>query len=266
VSVGNDLGTMLTESGHPRRALEVFDQTLTTLERHNSASPPPGFLLANRASALEAMGMFREAIPVNRSCVERALAVSNVTGAAYCTLGLATDALELQEVDQAQREFDEAKRLLAGDANTLGVYSGIKLLVAAKIELARGHFAKARLMFDDMVRQGIGHRPFVSALRGRALLSLREGRLEDAMRDVQATLDISQKQSAAAHSARTGLSWLLIAEIHAARGEAQAASGAAHQALEQFSDTVLPASPYVAAATQFIGSSEPPPRVSPPAL
>jgi tetratricopeptide (TPR) repeat protein len=265
VSVSNDLGTMLTESGHPGRALQVFDRTFAMLARHNSASPPPAFLIANRAAAMEAMGMYREAMPVNRSCIERAQGVSNITGAAYCTLGLATDALELGEVDQAQRDFDEAKRLLAGDANTLRVYSGLQFLVAAKIELARGHLAKARLLFDDMVRQGLGHQPFVTAMRGRGRLSLREGRFEDALRDAQGALEISQEESASSHSARIGLSWLQIAQIHAAQGDSLAARDAARQALEQFSDTVVPASPYVAAATQFVSASAPPPRLLPPA-
>ena len=250
ISARNNWGSMLNEQGSPARALEIFDAAIDALARHNSGALIPGYLLANRAKSFESMGMFREAVPANEQCVLSARRAGNLTGVAYCTLGLATDHLNLGEVDQAQGDLDAATQVLKSTPDMMRSNLDFQRLIAARIAVERGRFSEARKLFDEIDASDRSGYLRGSALAGRSQAYFRDGKLDEALRDAKEGLALKQRQTTR-HSSMAGRWWLLIAQIDAARGDAGQAREDARMALEQFSDTVLPASPWFEQASEL---------------
>ena len=110
--------------------------------------------------------------------------------------------------------------------------------------MSEGHLAQARASLDAVTANSKTAQVTHEALRTRAELNLREGKLAAAEADARQALAVAeQAQGGLPYSDRTGLAWMVLGQVLATRGEAPGAAKAFQAALENLSHTVDPDHP-----------------------
>ncbi len=232
ISILNNWGVASYGAGDIKRALEIGEEDLRLAARRTIIPPP--YAVNNHASALLALGRYREALGE----AERTVGIARRAGEAPMVVsGLVNQAFalaKLGELDPAERLLGEAaplaRQLPPDNFAVLGL-----AFRRARLALLRGKPALAREAADPVVelfrRRGSRNSGLARALRIRAEALWKLGDLAAAERDARDALAISRElQGGKPHSLYTGQSLLLLARLRRESGDADGARAAAQEA------------------------------------
>ena len=251
VEMRNNWAIVSDGSGNPKRALELYDQTLQIVSQQESGERPPPFLVGNRARALQSLGRYRESANAYSDCVS----TGNGSVAAYCLSGLASVSRSLGDLEAAEKYLDRAAKLLVASATT-GTPAMLALSITrAEIALSRGQLAEARGILSTAME---GHKTTSAAamaLIDRAEVNLDDGKLQEAAADAREALAITEaQQGGEPYSNRTGLALLMLGRILVRQGSTAEAATTVRAAVNHLSNTVDPVHPAVQQAQQLLAS------------
>jgi serine/threonine-protein kinase len=236
VSIRIDWGLARYASGDVLGALALFDEALAIAAKHAAGGEPPLALVADRALALDALARYDEAQAGFEHVRRIAESRGDGAAAAFALIGLAKVCLGRGDLDCARRRLDES---LAGRGDAVPADSAAGMntaVVEARMEAARGRLPEAEAAFSRIVgfwdARRIRTGATWSALRDRAGVYLREGRLQEALADARRSEEIARSvQGAKPFSSMTGLSLALLSDIHERAGRHEAARRSAREAL-----------------------------------
>ncbi len=253
VEMRNNWAIVSDGSGNPRRALELYDQTLQIVTEQESGERPPPYLIASRARALQSLGRYRESADAYLTCV----AAASGSVAAYCLTGLASVNRALGDLPTAEKYLERASSLLGPDA--AGSPAMLTLsLTKAEIALSRGQPADARALLTSAIE---GHKTTSAAamaLIDRAEANLDDGKLQEAAADAREALAITEAlQGGEPYSNRTGLAWLMLGRVLTREGSTSEATTALRAAVEHLSNTVDPTNPAAQQAQRLLAGQAP---------
>jgi serine/threonine-protein kinase len=227
-------------TGDVTGALALFDEALAMAGKHASPSELPLSLLADRALALDALARYDEA----RAAYDRVIAVGeqrqDASAVAFALVGKAKVFIGAGDLEQAQRLLDQALGLRGNAIPPDSPTSMNAEVVRARLAAARGHLDEAETGFTRLVEfwdtRKIVTGATWSALRDRADVYLRQGRLDAARADAQRALGIARSvQGDRAYSSMTGLTLALLSRIDSLAGHPDDARREANEALSHLS-------------------------------
>ena len=251
VEMRNNWAIVSDGSGNPKRALELYDQTLQIVAQQESGERPPPFLIGNRARALQSLGRYRESADAYLSCV----AAASGPVAAYCLSGLASVSRSLGELADAEKYLERAAALLGAGAATSTPASLALNITKAEIALSRGQHVAARAILTTAMEGHKSTSAAAMALIDRAEVNLDDGLLNEAAADAREALAISEaQQGGEPYSNRTGLAWLMLGRVLVRQGSTAEATKALRAAISHLSNTVDPAHPAFQQAQQILAS------------
>jgi eukaryotic-like serine/threonine-protein kinase len=251
IAVRNNWAVVFDDAGMPRRALEIYDETLRAFMERNPDSQPPAYLVGNRARALERVGRRREAEAAYKAAFELAGQQHNVLGQIYCLLGLAATAQESDDAAASAAYLDRAGTLMdprAPGQNPPRMSRALVLsrlpaqataaLIQGRLDILEGRFGAARIQLGRAIADG---NPAVvtSATWAIAELQLRTGDAKGAAESARRTLARSMTmQGGLPYSSNTGHSYLKLARALQQLGEPEKARAAFASAIDHLSHTV----------------------------
>src|SRR4030095_2673061 len=112
IAVRNNWAVVFDDAGMPRRALEIYDETLRAFMGPNPDTQPPASLVGNWERALDRVGRRREAEAAYKAASDLAGQQHNVLGQIYCLLGLAATAQESDDPAASAAYLDRAGTLM----------------------------------------------------------------------------------------------------------------------------------------------------------
>jgi serine/threonine-protein kinase len=251
IAVRNNWAVVFDDAGVPRRALEIYDETLRAFMDRNPDSEPPAYLVGNRARALERVGRRREAEAQYHRAFDLAGQQHNVRGQIYCLLGLAATAQESDDPAGSAAYLDRAGTLM--DPRVPGqtpprmsralVLSRLPAqataaLIQGRLDIIAGRFGAARIQLSRALADG--HPAVVSsATWAIAEIQLRTGDARGAAENARRTLAYSiGMQGGLPYSTNTGQSYLKLARALRQLGEHERARTALASAQDHLSHTV----------------------------
>jgi eukaryotic-like serine/threonine-protein kinase len=252
VSVRNNWAVMSLQAGEPRKALELYDQTLQIVEQKNPGAPPPQYLLANRARALEALGRYQQARDAYEACLPKnpGGAVSDL----FCMLGIAG-------VEHARANLGAADEYLAKTTAAInpklppGFPARTTLhLIRAKVAIQRQQFQAAHEELIPVFANAKQPSLLLAGSLVRGELSLAENRLPAALADARTAVSLAkQLEGGVQHSSRVGQASLFLAHVFARMGDNAQAKQAAETAFEHLAATVDDSHPALLEARALSG-------------
>jgi len=247
VAVQNNWAIVSDGSGNSRRALELYEKTLHILAEEAPGEPPPAYLLGNRARALSNLGRYPEAVAGYSSCLRLAHGAVQV----YCLCGLAFVRRELGDLDGARSAIQEAAAA-AGDVPSGSPAVLALSILRGEIAASSGHFADAREALGAAIQGHETTASAITALTERAKVNYLDDNLEQAESDAKQALRLAQSQQGnEPYSNRTGLAWLVLAEVLQKSGRPQDARGALKEAIAHLENTVDAVHPALQRARQL---------------
>jgi tetratricopeptide (TPR) repeat protein len=149
-------------------------------------------------------------------------------------------------LSQAEGNLPAADRFLAsasaiaGDPIPPGFPAAARLqTLRGLIAMSEGRLEDARASLDAVIANSKTVQVTQEALRTRAELNLREGKLAAAEEDARQALTVAQQaQGGLPYSDRTGLAWMVLGQVLTKRGDAVGAAKAYHAAAANLSNTV----------------------------
>lgn len=239
VSVRNNWAIVSLGAGEPRRALDLYDQTLRIVELKNPGSPPPRYLLGNRAHALEALGRYAEARRAYDVCLQKGPGEGAAAMREFCMLGIASVERERGNLALADHYLD----MTAADINPNLPESfparGTLHLMRAKVAISRGQFAAAHKELEPVLANGKKGPMLLNLSLVSAELNLAENNLPAALEDAHRALALAQRsQGGVPYSNRVGQAALLLARVLARQGDTVQAKQAAQSAIDHLTRTV----------------------------
>lgn len=246
------LGVLNMGAGEPRKALELFDQTLRSVAQKDPGARPPPYLLANRARALEALGRYEDAREAYSLCEPKVWGAGTAAMDQFCLLGIASVERELGNLAAADRYIANAAESI-NPTVPQGFPARITLrMMRAKVAISKGQFAAARTELDSVLAAARMEALVLSALLIRVELNLAQNKLPAALDDAGRALTLAQRaRGAVPYSSRVGQASLLIARILARQGNAAQAKQAAQTAVDHLSRTVDAGHPWLQEARQL---------------
>jgi len=253
MSLRNNWAMVSNVAGVPKRALELYRQTLSIATESNPAGNPPAALIYNRARSLESIGRYREA----RDDYELGLLLSAQQKDAHaqinCLLGLASVAEQTHDQPSAAQYLERTLRLngIALPADSPPMIR--RELIQGKLQLAAGKLDEARAAFNRVLEMKRKNPTALDATLGKAEVDLLEGNSIAAVRNAQAAVDLATSlQGGVQHSNYAGLAWLMLGRALQKGGETAPAHQAFENALSHLSATVDADHPAIAQARQLM--------------
>ena len=251
VSVRNNWAVVSLQAGEPRKALELYDQTLQIVEQKNPGALPPQYLLANRARALEALGRYQQARAAYEACLPKnpGGAVSDL----FCMLGIAG-------VEHARGNLAAADEYLAKTAGAInpnlppGFPARVTLhLIRAKVATDRKQFEAAHKELEPVFANAKQPSLLLTASLVRGELDLAENRLPAALEDARSAVSLAkQLQGGVQRSNRVGQASLFLARVYERMGDHARAREAAETAFQHLAATVDDDHPALVAARSIV--------------
>ncbi len=249
----NNLAIVYDATGNPRRALELYDETLRTAARNDPAGLPPVVIVGNRARSLEVIGRYAEAREGYEDCVRLSIRGELPHMRVHCLLGLAWVSRELEDARAADRYLNEAAEIARTSVPADAPGQVLLGITRGRIALANNQLFEARRSLDDAVASGSSVYFRMTTLQSRAELNLVEGRLAEAESDARKSLSLAREsQGEVPYSNRTGLSLLVLGRVLARKGDAAGSLAALRSAIEQLSNTVDAGHPALRLAQQLV--------------
>jgi tetratricopeptide (TPR) repeat protein len=252
----NNWGAASNSAGDTRRALEQYDEALRIAVQRSVGGEPPPYLLLNRATALSSLARYPEALEAYRAAIESATRAGHSVVRVGALAYRAGTYLLMDDVERAEAELAAIKPEVGKSVPPDSVPAMTIMQVQARIDAARGRFAEAIAGLTKIVEfydgRSMAVAPLARALNFRADAHLRKGETDAATADARRALEVSRRlQGDKPYSSLTGLSLLTIARIEETRGDHQAASAAAKEALPHLSETLGSEHPDARRAAQY---------------
>jgi serine/threonine-protein kinase len=254
ISVRNNWAIVSDGAGNPKRALTLYDETLRLIAEANANAAPPQYLISNRAHALEGIGRFQDAAHGYKQCRSMPQGEGTPYLYAYCSLGLASIAVQLGNLAAADEYVDEAVvTLRASTPHDSPLDVAVKTM-RARIALQRGRFDDARGHLNAAIERGKDGYLTAASILVRAELNLVENRLAAAESDARRALTFAQQtQGDLPFSSRTGAAWLLLGRVLVQQGHTDQAHNAFVGAVTNLSNTVEASHPLLLMARELAG-------------
>jgi tetratricopeptide (TPR) repeat protein len=252
ISVRNNWAIVSLGAGEPRRALELFDETLRIVAQKDPGAQPPQYLVANRARALEALGRYEDARDAYSLCEPKVPGNASAAMDQFCLLGIASVERELGNLATADEYIAKTAASISPTVPQ-GFPARVTLrMMRAKVAISKGQFAAARTQLDSVLADARMDTLVLSALLIRGELNLGESKLPAALNDARRALTLAQQaRGGVPYSSRVGQASLLIARIFARQGDATQARRAAQTAVDNLSQTVDGGHPWLKEARQL---------------
>jgi serine/threonine-protein kinase len=256
IVVRNNWAVVSAAAGVPKRALELYDRTLSIMAERHPSSQTPAYLICNRAQALELIGRYEAARDAYTSGLQLAKQQQRQSTQAACLLGLASVAQESGLALIAARHLEQRLELLGSSLPADNVSFLAGAVIQGKLDLAAGRLDDARAEFDRALRSKRTNATVIAAALGKAEAELLAGATAMAAKDAQAALDVALAlQGGVQYSNYTGLSWLMLGRALKARGEIEQARKALEAAVAQLSNTVDPDHPKLVRARELLAAA-----------
>jgi len=254
ITIRSNWAVVSDGAGDPKRALELYDETLQVLAQLDPTSQPPPYLIANRARALEWIGRYTESLTEYEHGVSLAEQTGNAPVKAYCLLGIASVNRELGDLEMAETYFNKMIALV-GSVAPSSPPDITRQNMQGRIALSRGNYVDAHKAFNAAIGNGATTKSTAIALIGRAEVNLMENHPDAAIEDARRALTFMQAlQGGKPYSNRTGLAWLLLARAYAKLGETTQAREALQAAITHLSNTVDADHPALKSAQTLLAS------------
>jgi eukaryotic-like serine/threonine-protein kinase len=252
IAVRNNWAVVFDDAGVPRRALELYDETLKALMERNPDTQPPAYLVGNRARALQRVGRYAQAQEAYKFAFELAGQQQHLLGQVYCLLGLAATAQEINQPEAAAEYLKRASVFLdpATPARSPPWMSramilsrlparSVAALIQGRLDVDAGRLDEARAQFTRAVGDKRNRPVVVSATWSQVEIELRSGNPAAAVQAARFALSGSiALQGGLPYSIGTGYSFLALGRALQAAGEELPALQALDNAVDHLSNTV----------------------------
>ena len=207
--IRNNMGLVSEAAGMPKRALKLYDDTLTALAERSPDAKPPVYLAVNRGRALETVGRLREAQAAHESALKIAVDSKHTIGQVQALAGLAAVAIQLQDTTAAAAYLDRTSAVL-GSVEAADKTPKVAL-IRGRLALALGHVAEARRRFEGVATTSSSKATAVDGEIGKAEALLIAGDAAAAAESARVALGASiSLQSGLPYSQRAGRASLLL--------------------------------------------------------
>jgi eukaryotic-like serine/threonine-protein kinase len=254
ISVRNNWAIVSDGAGNPKRALTLYDETLRLVAQADASAAPPQYLISNRAHALEGIGRFEDAARDYKRCRSMTPEEGTPYLYAYCSIGLASIAVQFENLAAADEYVDEAVAALRASTPH---HSPLEVAVAttrARIAMKRGRLDEARAQLAAAIGTGKDGYLTAASMLVRAELNLQEKRLAAAESDARNALSFAlQTQGDLPFSSRTGAAWLMLGRVLSKQGRTEQAHNAFVGALRNLANTVDASHPLLLMASELAG-------------
>jgi serine/threonine-protein kinase len=259
----NNWALVSTAAGVPKRALERYDEILSTMTAHDPTAAAPPALITNRARVLHAVGRFAQAKLAYEQALQLASRSNNVADQGAALLGLAALAEQLGDRAAAAQYLDEYVKTMSSSLASRGPSLVRRTILQGRLDLAAGKLDQARAQFDAVL--GANGQKAITSTRnyllsnaavGKAEADLLSGNAPAAVTDARAALDIAiSLQGGVPYSNHTGNAWLMLGRALQAHGELEPAHRAFESAVTHLSNTVDADHPELVRARQLAAST-----------
>jgi tetratricopeptide (TPR) repeat protein len=225
------------ETGNPRLALSLIDESISMVAHDISDRSLPLMTLYQRSREIDELGRHEEALRGYRHVAEASRSKNDVLGQ-RAMLDAAAALSKLGRHREAERLFDSAVpangRLPPGQSRVGGLELAWRM-TRAKLDLDVRAFSEARASVGKaMALPGLQPSSVATLLQIRAQANLGIGEFDKALQDAQAALDLNQKQRGDQPcSLRVGQSQIVLGQSLQAVGKLAEAQRAYSVALEQ---------------------------------
>jgi eukaryotic-like serine/threonine-protein kinase len=236
----NNYGVANDTAGVPKRALQLFDETIRILSERDADGPrPSSALLVNRARVLQAIGRHAEARTAYESAMATALRTQDPGAQAYSMLGLADLARESGDIPGATKYTEQMAERLGPNEPPDSVLSAKLALARGQLDLIAGRIDAARAQFARALISKRSKPTTIEVELARAELDMLTGDASAAADDAQRGLNIATSlQGGLPYSRRTGLALLMLGKALRAKGDRTGAGKAFEGAVTHLSNTV----------------------------
>jgi tetratricopeptide (TPR) repeat protein len=252
IAIRNNWAVISEKAGNPRRALDLFEQSLRMVAENDPRGEPPPYLIGNRGRALEMLGRYRDSREAYAQCIAAAVQAGAIRVQANCLLGAASSSRGLGDLSAAEDALGKMSAIVSASLPATSTEAIALPNIRGRIELARGQLAKARADLDLAIAAGKVVSLKTNALLARAELNLDENKMPAAQADARQALALAQaSQGGIPYSNHTGLAWLMLGRVLAKQGETAPAHNAFQAAIEHLSNTVDNAHPMLVRAREL---------------
>ncbi|MDQ6626969.1 MAG: serine/threonine-protein kinase [Pseudomonadota bacterium] len=243
VSMQNNWALASLGAGDIRRALMLYEQSARAVRERDPQSPLPGYLSANLARSLELMGRYPEALQIYAQATADATKAGRLDSRLFGLLGSASAYCELGDIDRAGQALAEAIAAMQGVVPADSPPALTAAAISGRIALARGELDDAGRLFGKTIASheahGRGQGGLVMLYLYRSEVGRRQHEPARALADARHGLALARGlQGGIAHSSRTGLALLAMAEALHDQGQAAAAQAALADAVAHLTDAL----------------------------
>ena len=235
--IRNNMALVSEAAGTPKRALQLYDDTLAALAERSPDANPPVYLAVNRGRALEAIGRLREAQRAYELALRIAVDSKHTIGQTQVLAGLASIAIQFGDRAAAATYLDRTSDVLGSVAEA--DKTPRVALMRGRLALARGDIAEARRRFEAVAANTGSKATAVDGELGKADTLLAAGDPTAAAESARIALSAATSlQSGLPYSQRTGRAWLLLGRALRQLHESAEAQQAFAAAATHLSNTV----------------------------
>jgi serine/threonine-protein kinase len=252
VSIRNNWAIVSMGAGEPRKALQLFDQTLQIVEQKNPGSRPPQYLLGNRARALEALGRYQAARDAYDVCLQKAPGDPVGAMEQFCLLGVAS--VERERGDLAVADEYMAKTAAQINPNVPEGFPARATLhlMRAKVAISRRQFEAAHKELAIVLANAKMPPMLLTASVIGGELGLAENELPAALENARRAVTLAKRlQGGVPYSSRVGQASLLLARVLARQGDTVQAKQVAQTAVDHLTATVDADHPWLQEAREL---------------
>ncbi|MGH8236277.1 MAG: protein kinase domain-containing protein, partial [Steroidobacteraceae bacterium] len=212
LAVLNDWGVSMLRAGVPRRALELLEETERIEQQRGPDIEPTATVVGNRGLALQGLGRFQQArAAFDREC-QVAISHSDEFSQMHCLVGHVSLSIQTGELDGAQEYLNRLGKLIAeADLPAISPPARVRVLMQARLDLARGKVADARAGFAGVLVEGPADPTNLHAYLGSSMAALAANDAAKAAEFARLALRIAAVvQGDMPHSSQTGLASLWL--------------------------------------------------------
>ena len=247
LAVLNDWGVSMLRAGVPRRALELLEETERIEQQRGPDIEPTATVVGNRGLALQGLGRFQQArTAFDREC-QVAISHSDEFSEMHCLVGHVALSIQTGELNGAQEYLDRLGKLIAeSDLPAISPPARVRVLMQARLDLARGKVAEARTGFASVIVEGPADPTNLHAYLGSSMAALAANDAAQAAEFARLALRIAAVvQGDMPHSSQTGLASLWLGRALLRAGDRVEGRKALDGAIAHLSNTIDPDHPYL---------------------
>jgi serine/threonine-protein kinase len=204
------------DTGDPRRALALIDESIAILVHDVPDRPPPLLSLYQRSRVVDELGRHAEALDGYRK-VAVASGPQDQVLAKRALLDSAAVLAQLGRRDEAERTYSRSVRVDQHDPSGQALVGGLDVarrMTRAKLDIHAHQFGSARANLGEAMRlNGVSSASLATMHQLRASADLGEGAIEEAITDARAALQLSERlRGDKSCSVRVGAAQLVLGQ------------------------------------------------------